>query len=733
MNGEELRFRLACQARKIAGRIHHSVKPPQLDRRDLARIVDPANRPLVQEAVSAVQRGDALAAHRALGRHFMQRSSRWPLRAERRQAFVEALRRADPAAEDEARRRAERMLSGTYDLLGYRDVAVSNPPDWHADVISGRRAPSLHWTQVPHLDPAVGDHKVTWEINRHQYWLELGAAYWLTGDRRYRDFVIAHLEDWVATNPPLQGINWASMLELAFRVMSWTWTVEFFSDGAEDDRTPWLVDLLVSLDRQLTHITQNLSRYYSPNTHLTGEALALYTVSLAFPELRGSGLRVREGRDVLLGEIARQINEDGGHAELSAHYHRYTTDFYLLALMVGRAAGDPAAGEFERASRRLAVFLRTIADDRGRLPLIGDDDGGQLFAFGNRRPADASPTLNAAASLLHDDSLAVSASGPDAAWILGHVPVAPKETTRWSSRVLGHTGYFVSRGRDGSHLIFDAGHHGYLNGGHAHADALSVVLTIAREPLLVDPGTGQYIGDSAIRDRMRSARMHNTVILDGREAAVPRGPFHWNTRVDARLLTAQITDCWDFAVGTHDAYLPHRHLRAVLSLHGVGWLMVDRIVAGRDEVEAQAWWHLHPAWGATATDGGVDLESSSGRRAVLSTTAADIRVVDDPALAAYAPEYGRIERATAICATSTGSEAFSIGTFIPAEATLQWRIVELPTQGRGNWVVCPFAIVSDDTRVEVEVAFPSAHVGHSTAAAIWPQPCIAQLKQSCVE
>jgi hypothetical protein len=203
--------------------------------------------------------------------------------------------------------------------------------------------------------------------------------------------------------------------------------------------------------------------------------------------------------------------------------------------------------------------------------------------------------------------------------------------------------------------------------------------------------------------------------------------------VDARLLTAQITDRWDFAVGTHDAYLPHRHLRAVLSLHGVGWLMVDRIVGGRDGVEAQAWWHLHPAWGATATDGGVDLESSSGRRAVLSTTAADIRVVDDPALAAYAPEYGRIERATAICATSTGSEAFSIGTFIPAEATLQWRIVELPTQGRGNWVVCPFAIVSDDTRVEVEVAFPSAHVGHSTAGAIWPQPCIAQLKQSCVE
>src|SRR4029079_6273418 len=123
-------------------------------------------------------------------------------------------------------------------------------------------------------------------------------------------------------NPPLQGINWASMLELAFRTISWTWAVEFFSEDADGDHAPWLPDLLVSLDRQLTHIAQNLSRYFSPNTHLTGEALALYAVSQAFSELRGSAARAPEGRRVLLNEISRQINADGGHAELSAHYHR---------------------------------------------------------------------------------------------------------------------------------------------------------------------------------------------------------------------------------------------------------------------------------------------------------------------------------------------------------------------------------------------------------------------------
>jgi hypothetical protein len=298
---------------------------------------------------------------------------------------------------------------------------------------------------------------------------------------------------------------------------------------------------------------------------------------------------------------------------------------------------------------------------------------------------------------------------------------------------LPQTGYFVSRGRDGSHLIFDAGPHGFLNGGHAHTDALSVVLTVEGEPLLVDPGTGSYIGNSTIRDRMRSARMHNTVVLDGRHPAIPRGPFHWETRADARLLTTQITDRWDFAVGTHDAYQPHRHVRAVLALHGSGWLIVDRVVGGR--VEAEAWWHLHPSWRAEPTAAGVDLISTAGQHVALVTTATDVRIVDDPAFAAYAPEYGRIETSRALCAARTGREAFTIGTFIavPTSHRCDARIVELPPQRHGKWVICPFAIASGTTELEMEVAFPLFDVSGQPPAAIWPQPCIRQLKQPCVE
>lgn len=733
MDREELRFRLTCEARKIAGRLRFAIHPPQWDRGAIVGALDAHAGPLVARAIHHARQQEYLAAHRALAEHFRTRASSWPVTSVRRGELAAHVRERFPDAVRASRSRADRIVDGRHDLLGYRDLRVGSPPDWHADVVHGRHAPRAHWAAVPYLDAESGDHKIIWETNRHQYFLTLGSTYWLTGDPRYRQTFIAHLEDWLRANPPLRGVNWASMLELAFRTMSWTWAVEFFSEGAEADETPWLVDLLASLDRQLTHVAHNLSSYFSPNTHLSGEALALYAVSTAFPELARSRKRAEAGRTILLREARNQVRGDGGHAELSAHYHRYSTDFYLLALMVARAAGDAAADPLEHAARKQAAYLRTIADDSGRLPLIGDDDGGQLFRFGSTASSDASVTLGVAAALLADGSLAVAPPSDETCWILGRPaePAPAGAPTRWPSRVLTESGYLVSRTPDGSHLIFDAGPHGFLNGGHAHSDALAVVLTVGGEPLLVDPGTATYTMDAAARDRFRSSRMHNTLILDGQDHATPSGPFHWATRADARFLVARIGAEIDFAVGTHDAYVARRHMRAVLALHGLGWLIVDRVVTNRAS-EAEVWWHLHPAWRATVRDRTVTLTHASGRRLALVTTAQDIAPAPDPDFSLYAPEYGRAEPATTLVASRGAATSFAIGTFIPSTAAGSdpVAIAEIPGKGptAARWANVGFAIQSGDNHFQVVVAFPAG--GEAQPQHDWPQPCITRLPAS---
>ncbi len=227
--------------------------------------------------------------------HFATRPSRFVLapavRPQRVHTVLEAPSRARAPRRSGS---ADQVAGGKFDLLGYKSLIFSDtgdaePIDWHFDPVHRRRAPQSYWSRVPYLEPSCGDHKVVWELNRHQSWLQLGRAYWLTGDDRYRDVFIGHLDSWMRANPPLSGVNWASMLELALRSISWVWALHFFaleeSAGARD-RSPWSVDLLLGLDRQLTLVERNLSRYFSPNTHLLGEALALYVAGRALPELR---------------------------------------------------------------------------------------------------------------------------------------------------------------------------------------------------------------------------------------------------------------------------------------------------------------------------------------------------------------------------------------------------------------------------------------------------------------
>src|SRR5688500_1278695 len=393
-------------------------------RDDLRRILSRTGRAACDEALG---RMDWRAVQRALEGCMLERATRFVLDPASAPAVRQRVLNAWPHASDDAVRRAERILEGTYDLLGCPDVrcAPDGRIDWHADPVHGRRAPRRFYADIPFLDPRLGDHKIIWELNRHQHWLSLGRAAWLTGEVRYAHAICSQLDDWLASNPPLVGINWASMLEIGFRSLSWTWALHCLL-GVPGGTQVWLPDMLVALDRQLTHVEAHLSYYFSPNTHLTGEALALYVVGTALPELAAAARWAATGRRVLLDEIDRQIDRDGGHAERSTHYQRYTLDFYLLALLTARLARDhSSAARFEEVARRLAEFTQAIADDDGRLPLIGDDDGGMLWPLAGRSCSDVRDSLSLAAVVLGRPALAPWGVMEEAVWVAG-----PEEVSR---------------------------------------------------------------------------------------------------------------------------------------------------------------------------------------------------------------------------------------------------------------------------------------------------------------
>lgn len=523
---------------------------------------------------------------------------------------------------------ADRMLQNRFDLLGYRDLSFGDPIDWHLDPLMRRRAPLIHWSLIDPLDAAtVGDSKITWELNRHQWLVGLGQAYRLTGDERYAGMFADTVRDWRRANPPGMGINWASGLEAALRLISWCWALSLFRGSAV--LSPALRSGLVEgIAGHATRIERYLSHYFSPNTHLTGEALGLFYAGVLFPLLPAAARWRRIGADILIRESDRQILPDGVYMEQSTCYQRYTIEIYLHFAIL--AARNQIAVP-EAVTRRLASLLDALVTLRrpdGSLPRIGDADGGWLLPLETRRPDDGSGVFATAAAVLGRGDYAWAAGGltAEVPWLLGSEGAQAFDRLESArpphppSRLLSHGGYAVMRSAwdpDADQVILDVGPLGcHVSGGHGHADLLGIQCSFRGQPYIVDPGTFRYTEDEGWRGHYRGTTAHSTIDIDGAGQAVPRGPFGWVGRPAARLLHWESTAVRDVAEGEHRAYCrlssPVTHRRKVMLEKSRHCIVVDDL-GGHGEHRVEIRFQLAPM--------PVTIDPSLWVRAIRSRTA----------------------------------------------------------------------------------------------------------------
>jgi hypothetical protein len=518
---------------------------------------------------------------------------------------VATLRRARPEAETRTRCRADRAVDGVFDLLGHERVSFGDPIDWHRDPSSGKRAPLRHWSRIAYLDPeTVGDYKLLWEVNRHQHFVTLGQAYAYSRDSRYADAFVAQLSSWIDENPPRVGVNWASSLEVSYRAISWVWALQLFADAPQltDDV---LARALESLRRHATHVARYLSTYYSPNTHLTGEALGLLYLGTALPFFESAGRWRTLGWDILREQLFRQVRADGTYFEQALYYHRYTADIYQHALVLADVNGWPRDVAMWTRVERLVEFLVHAIHPDGTVPLVGDDDGGRLMRLDGLATRDARPTLATGAALFGRSDMRCVAGDAveECVWLLGESGAAslatrPKAAPAGGSRAFPDGGFYVMRdgwGASATWALVDGGPHGSLNCGHAHADALSLEVAAGGRTLLTDSGTFSYTG--AARDEFRSTAAHNTVTVDDESSSVVGGLFHWRHIARTTTHAWTTTPAFDFWRGSQDGYRrladPAMHERSVLFLRGRYIVVLDVVDAAR----AHRWsahWHLAP-------------------------------------------------------------------------------------------------------------------------------------------
>ncbi|HEY5617956.1 MAG TPA: alginate lyase family protein [Vicinamibacterales bacterium] len=523
---------------------------------------------------------------------------------------------------------ADGLVKRHFDLLGYRTLWFGDPIDWHLDPLRSRRAPAVAWSLIDVRDAAtVGDSRLIWELNRHQWLVSLAQAWTLTGDERYAAACVSTIDAWLDANPPGVGINWASSLEVALRTISWCWTLLLLRD-ARVVSAAWLPRVLAAIWLHATHIRRYLSYYCSRNTDLTGEALGLFYVATVFPEFRDADRWRDVAVRILVSESDEQVCGDGVHFERSTCYHRYIADTYLHFVLLAHRNGVELPHCISERVQQMVEFLLAIRQPDGTIPALGDDDGGSLLPLRKRSNGDICGLFGVAATRFHRPDFAWASGGltPEVLWLLGRDGMHAFDTLKPAPPAISPSCVFPSGGYasmrsdwtpDSHHAILDIGPIGCpVSGGHGHADLLSIQCSIFGEPCLVDAGTYCYAGEPQWRDYFRSTAAHSTVIVDGVSQADPAGPFGWQRQPRVRLREWHSTPEFDFLDAEHDGYLllpdPVVHRRRVIFVKPGYWIVVDDL-SGSSRHQLDLTFQFGPLSVALATHPWARAQTPNGR------------------------------------------------------------------------------------------------------------------------
>jgi hypothetical protein len=502
---------------------------------------------------------------------------------------------ASPALRERLRASVADLLAGAFRIHdtvwprpGSRELF---PPEiWRLDPISGKLWPGAetYTFDARRRAEGLGDVKYVWDFHRLQFLQPMAAAVALWDDAAAEPAIEAAIASWMAANPPWRGVGWNSGIELAMRAFSLCWTATLCHGALSRSA---LSGIATVLRAHLFWLLRFPSLHSSANNHRVAELAAELAIAAVLPGLPSAREITARAAAALIAEIPRQIHADGVGAEQSPSYAAFTVELMLAADLMAAGGNGSLLTPLRERLGAFVDHVGWLADDAGRVPSIGDNDGGRVFtAFGAVETGYSVSIARAAAARLGLPCRVPPPRDPpelrDA--VFGEPRhVAPPPTGLASFRLGGYTIARERRAGRSVRLILDHGALGHLSiAAHGHADALAFTLSLDGVEVFVDPGAYLYHAGGAWREWLRSTRAHNTLALAGESQSVAAGAFNWSRKANARLeTTSESSGEWSVAA-SQDGYKKRwgfDHRRSISS-HADGLEIVDTLSAPTSQI-----------------------------------------------------------------------------------------------------------------------------------------------------
>lgn len=361
-------------------------------------------------------------------------------------------------------KKADKILAGEIEIYGNLNLNVGKNVDWHKDYVSG-----YEWSKdkfifdIKYDYPKGTDIKNPWEMSRGHHLVTVSLAYKQTRDEKYAKYVMSQITDWIKNNKVYFGVNWKCTMEVGIRVCNWLVAYDLIREVVSDDFKNIFCE---SLEEHGDFIFNNLEDIGIKSNHYMSDIVGLVWLGVLCPQLKKSKKWLGFGIKEVEKEVKHQFYMDGINFEGSINYHRLV--FEMLYWTRELLNTD------EIKIIKAREYLEWITKVDGSLPQFGDNDSGIFLPIKTNYKIISS----------------------------GH-----KYFEKGKVFVYKDSDWYLTIN------MSDVGQDG--NGGHNHNDVGSFELSLRSNNLVVDPGTGIYTANAEIRNRFRSAAIHNLSLPKG--------------------------------------------------------------------------------------------------------------------------------------------------------------------------------------------------------------------------